>query len=212
MNRNVWISWIVAAGLTVLAGCPKPPVAAATPPPPAPQPTPNPEPRSLPQKLVPRKIVIQKNVIRLKPGTRILFATNSDELLPESFDILDEVFAVMSENASLRIRVEGHTDSDGTNKANKDLSNRRAASVMKYLIEKGIAEDRLESFGCGEEVPVADNNTPEGKQENRRVEFVILKDNEAVPTCQLFTTPPEALAETAEEEATETPEEEIANP
>lgn len=134
----------------------------------------------------PKNLDIQKNVIRLKPGVRILFATNSDQLLDESFPILDEVVSVMEQNQRLRIRVEGHTDSDGKPEYNQELSTRRAASVRNYLISKGVAEDRLESTGCGQNVPVADNATEDGKQQNRRVEFVILRKRRKVEPCQIY--------------------------
>lgn len=186
-------SLLFAALLTASAGCPKPTVVEATPPP-TPEPTSEPasepveEPAEEPIVVdVPtRNLEIQDKVIRLKPGIRILFETNSDKLLPESFEILDEVAFVMEKNARLRIRVEGHTDDVGTETYNQDLSARRAASVMKYLLEKGIAEDRLESIGCGEGTPIADNKTEEGKQQNRRVEFVILRRKRPVEPCQVY--------------------------
>lgn len=134
----------------------------------------------------PKNLDIQKNVIRLKPGIRILFGNDSDKLLDESFPILDEVASVMSQNERLRIRVEGHTDTDGKSAHNQDLSTRRAASVRAYLVGKGIVEDRLESTGCGQNVPVADNKTEDGKAQNRRVEFVILRKRRQVEPCQVY--------------------------
>lgn len=92
----------------------------------------------------------------------------------------------MSQNERLRIRVEGHTDSDGKPDHNQDLSTRRAASVRTYLVGKGVAEERLESTGCGQNVPIADNATDDGKQQNRRVEFVILRKRRQVQPCQVY--------------------------
>ena len=83
----------------------------------------------------------------------------------------------MLRNASAvrRVRIEGHTDSRGSDEHNLDLSERRAAAVREYLIgEGGIAPERLESQGFGETVPIADNDDSDGRAVNRRVEFVIV--------------------------------------
>jgi OOP family OmpA-OmpF porin len=134
----------------------------------------------------PKSIEIQKNVIRLKPGIKILFGTDSDKLLDESSTILDEVASVLEQNQKLRVRVEGHTDADGKEAHNLDLSTRRAASVRAYIVGKGIPEDRLESLGCGQKVPVADNKTEDGKAQNRRVEFVIMRKRHPAEPCQVY--------------------------
>ncbi len=134
----------------------------------------------------PKSLDIQKNVIRLKPGIKILFATDSDKLLDASYPILDEVASVMDQNQRLRIRVEGHTDTDGNEAHNQDLSTRRAASVRAYLVGKSVPEDRLESMGCGQGVPVADNKTDDGKAQNRRVEFVIMRKRRPAEPCQVY--------------------------
>ena len=82
---------------------------------------------------------------------------------------------MLEDHPDLRISIEGHTDSDGDDASNLDLSERRAASVKGFLIANyGIDASRLESVGLGETVPVADNSTPDGKQQNRRVELVKL--------------------------------------
>ena len=134
----------------------------------------------------PKNLEIQKNVIRLKRGIKILFATDSADLLPASNEILDEVASVMSQNERIRVRVEGHTDNTGKADHNKDLSTRRAASVATYLAGKGILQERLESTGCGQEVPISDNKTEEGRAENRRVEFVILRKRRKAEPCQIY--------------------------
>ena len=103
----------------------------------------------------------------------ILFATNSDRIRPESTPTLNEIGRMLQEHPELRLRIEGHTDADGDEAHNLDLSQRRAASVSQYLVERhGIDAARLETSGLGESQPVADNTTPEGKQQNRRVELV----------------------------------------
>ncbi|HEY4178983.1 MAG TPA: OmpA family protein [Kofleriaceae bacterium] len=134
----------------------------------------------------PKSLDIQKDVIRLKPGMKILFETDSDKIVAESNTILDEVADVMTQNQKLRIRVEGHTDNTGKEDHNKELSEKRATAVRAYLVSKGVAEDRLESTGCGQGTPVADNATDDGKQQNRRVEFVIMRHKHPREACQLY--------------------------
>ena len=103
------------------------------------------------------------------------FATNRDVILDRSFPILEEVRAVLAANPQLsRVRIEGHTDDRGRDAANLDLSRRRAASVMRWLAEHGIAAERFEAWGCGELHPAETNTTADGRQRNRRVEFHIL--------------------------------------
>jgi outer membrane protein OmpA-like peptidoglycan-associated protein len=105
---------------------------------------------------------------------QVNFATDQDVILSESFPILEEVGRVMSENPTIdRVLVEGHTDSRASDAYNLDLSRRRAASVKRFLIETGIAADRVCSQGFGRSRPLAENNTEEGMALNRRVEFTI---------------------------------------
>jgi OOP family OmpA-OmpF porin len=84
------------------------------------------------------------------------------------------VVPVMENNPDLRVRVDGHTDSRGSDEHNKDLSERRAAAVRKVLVDGGVAASRLESRGLGESEPAAPNDTPENMAKNRRVEFTPL--------------------------------------
>jgi outer membrane protein OmpA-like peptidoglycan-associated protein len=105
----------------------------------------------------------------------IYFDVNSALIRSESAPTLEEIGTMLQEHQELRISIEGHTDSDGDDAFNLDLSELRAASVRDYLIATyGIDTGRLESKGLGETVPVADNDTAEGKQQNRRVELVRL--------------------------------------
>jgi outer membrane protein OmpA-like peptidoglycan-associated protein len=104
-----------------------------------------------------------------------LFDVNSDKLKPTSYGTLKEIAAVLSENADVKVKIVGHTDSDGDDAKNLELSKRRAASVITALSKEfGISESRLESDGMGETKPVGDNKTAEGKAQNRRVEFIKL--------------------------------------
>ncbi|MDZ7604458.1 MAG: OmpA family protein [Cyclobacteriaceae bacterium] len=104
--------------------------------------------------------------------TKILFNSGSDQIKPESYEFLQKVGKALNEEPSLRIMVVGHTDSDGDEVANMNLSKSRAASVANYLIDyTGVEKDRLLTQGMGENEPVADNTTTDGKAQNRRVEF-----------------------------------------
>ncbi len=144
-------------------------------------------------RVAPQNIEIRHDVIRLKPGITIEFATDSDRILPASQPIVDEVAMVMRENPHLVLRVEGHTDNTGTPDHNQGLSDRRSASVVSYLEAKGISADRLASLGCGENVPVATNATEEGKLENRRVEFVIVSNHHPRGNCELYAPSTQAM-------------------
>lgn len=184
--RKLILLALVVAGCKSSAstGSTTPPAPVAEPAPPAAE---EPEPEAEPVvKEEPKNLEIQKNVIRLKRGTRIKFATNSAALDPASNEILDEVASVMSQNERIRVRVEGHTDNTGVADKNKELSTQRASSVKDYLVGKGISAERLESTGCGQDVPVADNATDDGKADNRRVEFVILRKRRVVEPCRLY--------------------------
>jgi outer membrane protein OmpA-like peptidoglycan-associated protein len=103
----------------------------------------------------------------------ILFDVNSDRLKGESYGSLKEIATVLTENADLKVQIVGHTDSDGDEAANLDLSKRRAASVKTALATQfGIDAGRMETDGKGEGEPAEPNGTPAGKANNRRVEFI----------------------------------------
>lgn len=107
--------------------------------------------------------------------TGILFDVNAATIKPESAGVLKEIGTVLKENGEVKIRIVGHTDSDGADAANLELSKKRAEAVKAALAkEYGIDESRMESDGKGETKPVADNKTKEGKAQNRRVEFIKL--------------------------------------
>jgi outer membrane protein OmpA-like peptidoglycan-associated protein len=109
-----------------------------------------------------------------------LFATGRAELKPGVTADLDRVSAFLNEYPNRTAEIEGFTDSQGTEEYNQDLSQRRADSVKGYLVGQGVKTTRLSSTGRGENAPVADNASSEGRQQNRRVE-VIISQGESSP-------------------------------
>jgi len=99
------------------------------------------------------------------------FANNSAELNAESMAVLDQAAAGLKRRGDIKVEVGGHTDNRGTAQLNRDLSQRRAESVMRYLVSKGATAANLTARGYGPDSPVADNKTSSGRAENRRVEL-----------------------------------------
>jgi outer membrane protein OmpA-like peptidoglycan-associated protein len=117
------------------------------------------------------------------PG-KVQFKSGSDVIQTRSHALLLQIAEVMRSALHIkRIRVEGHTDSSGADAANLKLSERRAASVMKFLVNAGIEGERLESKGFGESAPITENKTKEGREANRRVELMII-EQEKQPGCK----------------------------
>jgi OmpA-OmpF porin, OOP family len=107
---------------------------------------------------------------------QVEFDTGKATIKPVSDHLLDEVAGVVKEHPEIKkLEVQGHTDNVGAKAMNKNLSQQRADAVMKALIKRGIVAIRLTSKGYGQEKPIADNNTDEGRQKNRRVQFTILE-------------------------------------
>lgn len=106
----------------------------------------------------------------------IFFDFGKATLRPESYPELDRLVGYMTQNEKMEIELSGHTDNVGSDDANLKLSDERAKSVTEYVVSKGIAANRIAAKGYGEAKPVATNDTDEGKQLNRRVEFTILKN------------------------------------
>lgn len=111
-------------------------------------------------------------IIRLN---NIFFDSGKYDLLKESYSELDKLLAILNGNANMKIEISGHTDAVGGDSDNMTLSNNRANAVMNYLVGKGISKDRLSAKGYGETKFIATNETADGKQKNRRVEFIILE-------------------------------------
>ncbi|WP_030131294.1 OmpA family protein [Pseudomonas sp. QTF5] len=103
----------------------------------------------------------------------VLFAYNQSDLMPEARRQLDSLMAKLQNADVVSVKVVGHTDSQGSDAYNQKLSERRASSVAAYLLSQGLAPNKLTSEGRGESQPVADNDTEEGRAQNRRVELHI---------------------------------------
>jgi outer membrane protein OmpA-like peptidoglycan-associated protein len=128
-----------------------------------------------PDEATKKKLVVVKRD-RIEITDKVYFQFDSDRILPRSYELLDNVARVINEHSEIpSIFIEGHTDSDGNDEYNLALSDRRAKSVLRYLVDNGqVASDRLRAKGFGESKPIAENNSDEGKATNRRVEFRIV--------------------------------------
>ncbi|HEY5958736.1 MAG TPA: OmpA family protein, partial [Polyangiaceae bacterium] len=121
----------------------------------------------------PKVVVVEGEVKILE---RIEFDTNKATLRPVSDGILKAVAETLTKHDEIkRIQIQGHTDNRGSKALNKALSEKRALSVKKWLIKAGIEESRLESKGFGQEQPIDTNDTDDGRQNNRRVQFIIME-------------------------------------
>ena len=116
---------------------------------------------------------IGDNITLNMPGN-VTFATNSADLSPAFFSVLDSVGKVLNEYEQTVVEVAGHTDSTGTDAYNQGLSERRASSVAQYLSSRGVMGQRMITVGMGESRPVADNGSASGRQANRRVEITMV--------------------------------------
>ncbi|MGE3063035.1 MAG: OmpA family protein [bacterium] len=119
------------------------------------------------------------NIELLKKGGKINlkginFESGKANILPESYVILNEAVKLLKDNPKVKIEVQGHTDSVGAAAANETLSQARADAVRKYLVDNGIDAMRIQTKGYGELMPIATNDTKEGRAQNRRIEFLIL--------------------------------------
>jgi outer membrane protein OmpA-like peptidoglycan-associated protein len=144
-------------GIAILGSAP-PPVAA-----------PEPEPQ--------KRVEVRENKIVI--NEKVQFELDSDKILPVSHDLLNEVAKVIKDNPQIKaIEVEGHASAEGSDDHNQKLSDRRAKAVMKYLTKTaGTPKAMLTSKGYGETRPIADNETEDGREKNRRVEFTITQQD-----------------------------------
>ena len=133
----------------------------------------------------PKDINAEKKVMRdivLTPSgqtmrlTHLIFAQGKSTIDPKSFAELDEVSQMMKENGKIVIQLEGHTDNQGSSKANMALSEERVEAVKRYLVTKGVGKDRVKTKAFGGSQPLSNELTQEARAMNRRVEMRILKD------------------------------------
>jgi outer membrane protein OmpA-like peptidoglycan-associated protein len=164
-----------------LAEPPKPPMIPAKieKPPPEPEPEPEPEPpKPEPEPEPPPTVVVTKEKIEL--DRTVQFESGKSKLIDDSTKLLDDVTKVLQEHPEiLLVQIEGHTDSVGSDRKNKKLSEARAKAVRAYLITHGIDKKRLVAKGFGEAKPVEKNDTEEGRFKNRRVDLKILKRDDS---------------------------------
>lgn len=119
-------------------------------------------------------IIVEDGMIEIHG--KIVFALGSAELAPQNAKLLELLAALLNENENIkRVEVEGHTDTTGDETYNKQLSLERAQTVVRALIQRGVAAERLSAKGMGTSQPRANNATPEGRARNRRVEFRVLE-------------------------------------
>ncbi len=120
---------------------------------------------------VQKYIVVTKEKIELKQ--KVHFATNSARILPDSFAMLTEIGDVLKKRTEIHVRIEGHTDSRGSLEHNLKLSQERAGSVRTWLLGQSVDGGHMEARGFGPTQNIADNRTEKGREQNRRVEFII---------------------------------------
>jgi outer membrane protein OmpA-like peptidoglycan-associated protein len=127
--------------------------------------------------------VTKKEIVILQ---QVQFKTASDAILPASDELLEQVSNVLREHPEIKkIEVQGHTDNRGGKGYNQKLSQRRAESVMKWLVRRGqIQPERVEAKGYGMEEPIAENTTDAGRQMNRRVQFKIVEVDRPEPATE----------------------------
>jgi len=181
--RGTILSHSVLAAALALAGCGGSTVFSGQmpmtiggdlpPPPPPPPPPPKEEPKP------PPRVELKQDKIQI--NEKVQFEYNSSQIKEESHSLLNEVATVIKDHPFIKkILVEGHASSDGADDYNMRLSDARAKAVRDYLVNQaGIAPERLEAKGFGETKPIASNDTEEGREQNRRVEFNITEQDEA---------------------------------
>ena len=137
-----------------------------TPPPPAP----------VAEAKAPPRVEVRDNKIEIHE--KIQFDFDKATIKAASFDLMNEIASVITKNPQIkRLRIEGHASAEGDAKHNKTLSDERSKAVMKYLTDHGISSKELVAAGYGADRPIADNATEDGREKNRRVEFVILEQD-----------------------------------
>lgn len=122
-------------------------------------------------------IELQRGLDQFVASRVVEFEFDSDVLTVEGRETVTEVAALLESLPGVSVEISGHTDSTGDDAFNLDLSQRRAVTVRDFLVEQGLSGSRFETDGFGETRPIADNETPEGRQRNRRTEFRVIEEN-----------------------------------
>ena len=117
------------------------------------------------------KVVVEKDKLELRE--KVYFAFDQAKIEERSFPVLDEVVKALMDNKGFKIQVEGHTDSSGGEGHNQSLSERRAGAVVEYIVAHGVPRNRVTSKGFSSSVPTDTNDTVNGRENNRRVEFIV---------------------------------------
>lgn len=116
---------------------------------------------------------------------QIMFESGSDRIRPAAYDELNRIIRAWNDNPDVNVIITGHTDNVGSLKHNRDLSARRAEAVVLYMLKRGVPFQRIYTRGAGELAPVADNNTAQGRQQNRRVDMVFYPARQEIPDVVL---------------------------
>ncbi len=125
----------------------------------------------------PARVVLTDSSIAIKE--KVMFQSGSADILPESHPLLTEVANMLIANPQIELMdIEGHTDSTGGVRINKKLSKERAAAVIDFMVSVGVQKERMMAKGYGPERPIATNESEEGRDLNRRVEFTIVKQSQ----------------------------------
>ncbi len=119
------------------------------------------------------EVVRQGDQIQLVAPSNVTFKVNSSDILPAFYPSLNDVAATLVDFPSTAVDIIGHASSDGDDAYNQQLSERRAASVQTYLVNRGVRPVRMQAYGRGETQPIADNSTQAGREANRRVEIIL---------------------------------------
>ena len=116
-------------------------------------------------------LTVDVDPCEIKLKDKVYFEFNKHKVDPKSFTLLDDVVTVLNQNPDITLEIGGHTDSKGKGNYNRKLSQRRVDAVREYIVNKGIAPERMVATGFGEDLPIDSNRTAEGRANNRRVEF-----------------------------------------
>jgi outer membrane protein OmpA-like peptidoglycan-associated protein len=155
--------------------------------PPAPPPPPPPE-------APPSRVEVRDDRIEIKE--KIQFEYNKATILPTSFSLMDEIADVIKKNVRIKkISIEGHASSEGNPDHNRKLSDSRAKAVMAYLVGKTVEPARLAAKGWGADKPLADNATEQGREKNRRVEFLIVEQDYTTKKVEVDSSGKEKIVE-----------------